>query len=131
MMINFCIVPDPQLVTLISNDVLSGADVTINCTLEFGQLVMESELSLLIMDVQLSRKGTYTMRNLSDSNPLISGTTLTYSTVVNSFSRSDSGNYSCVVTIRSHPNLEQPSSYYLNGTGKSVSIQVLITTGIE
>ena len=97
--------------------------------MEFGQLVMESELSLLMVDVQLSRKGTYTMRNLSDSNPLISGTTLTYSTVVNSFSRSDSGNYSCVVTTRPHPNLEQPSSFYLNGTEKSVSIQALITTG--
>ena len=121
-------VPDPQSVTLTSSDVLNGADVTINCTVEFGQGVMESELSLLMMDVQLSRMGT-DMRNLSDSNPTISGTMLTYSTVVNSFHRNDSGNYSCVATIRPHPTLAQPSSFYLNGTGKSVSNQTQITTG--
>ena len=103
--------------------------VTINCILEFGQLVMESELSLLMVDVQLARKGMDTMRNLSDSNPMTSGTTLTYSTVVNSFSRSDSGSYSCVVTIRPHPNLTEPFLFYLNGTGKSVSNQTQITTG--
>ena len=99
--------------------------------MKFSQSVMESELSLLVVDVRLSRKETDTMTNLSYSYLTISdsGTTLTYSTVVNSFSRSDSGNYSCLVTIRPHPNLEQPSSFYLNGTGKSVSIQALITTG--
>ena len=122
-------VPDPQLVTLTSSDVFEGDDVTINCTLEFDQPVMEIELSLLMVDVQLSSQETYTMRNLSDSNPVISGTTLTYSTVVNSFSRSDSGNYSCVVTIRPHPNLTQLSSFYLNRTEKSMSNQTQVTTG--
>ena len=29
-------VPDPQSVTFTSSDVLDGADVTINCTVEFG-----------------------------------------------------------------------------------------------
>ena len=90
---------------------------------------MESELSLLMVDVQLSRKGTNTMRNLSDSNPKISGTTLIYTTVVTLFSRRDSGNYSCEATIRPHPNLEQPSSFYLHGTGKLVSNQTQVTTG--
>lgn len=122
-------VPDPQSVTLTSSGVLNGADVTINCTVEFGQGVMESELSLLMVDVQLSRKGTDMMRNLSDSDPTISGTTLTYSTVVKSFRRSDAGNYSCVATIRPHPRLAQPSSLYLHGTGKLVSNQTQVTTG--
>ena len=90
---------------------------------------MESELSLLMVDVQLSRKGTNNMRNLSDSNPKISGTTLIYTTVVTLFSRRDSGNYSCEATIRPHPNLEQPSSFYLHGTGKLVSNQTQVTTG--
>ena len=92
---------------------------------------MEIELSLLMVDVQLSRKGTDTTRNLSDSNPMISdsGTTLTYSTMVNSFSRSDSGNYSCIVTIRPLPKLIQPFLFYLNGTGRSMSNQTQVTTG--
>jgi hypothetical protein len=131
-MINF-IVPDPQSVTLTSGDVHDGADVTINCTVEFaiGQTVMESELLLLTVEVQLivSRKGTDIMRNLSDSTSVVSGTTLIYSTVLNSFSRSDSGNYSCVATITPHQNSTQPSSFYLHGTGKSVSNKTQVTTG--
>ena len=98
--------------------------------MKFSQSVTESELSLLVVDVQLSRKEMDTIKNLSDSYPMISGAILTYTTVVNSFSRSDSGNYSCVATIRPHPNLEQPSSFYLHGTGKLVSNQTRVTTGI-
>ena len=97
--------------------------------MKFSQSVTESELSLLVVDVQLSRKEVGTMKNLSDSYPTISGATLIYTTVVNSFSRTDSGNYSCVVTIRPHPNLEQPSSFYLYGIGKLVSNQTQVTTG--
>ena len=122
-------VPEPQSVTLTSSNVFERADVTINCTLDFGQPVMEIELSLLVVDVQLSSQEMYTMRNLSDPNPVISGTTLTYSTVITSFSRSDSGNYSCVVTIMPHPNLIQLSSFYLNRTEKSMYNQTQVTTG--
>ena len=82
-------------------------------------MVMESEVSLLMVDAQLSRDGT--MLNLS--NPEISGTTFTYTAIVNSFGRSDSGNYTCMATIR-----PQPSSVYLNGTGE-LSNATQVTTG--
>jgi hypothetical protein len=125
------VVPDPQFVTLTSGDVHDGADITINCTVEFGQTVMESEISLLMADMQLivSRRGIVTMRYLSNSSPTISGTTLTYSTVLNSFSRSDSGNYSCAATFTPHQISAQPSSFYLHRTGKSVSNKTQVTTG--
>ena len=82
---------------------------------------MESELSLLMVDARLSRDGIK-MRNLS--NPMIFGTTLTYTTVLNSFYRSDSGNYTCVATIR--PKL---FTVYLHGTGELSSNQIRVTTG--
>ena len=81
----------------------------------------ESELSLLMVDAQLFMLRGGTTRNLSVTNQAMSGTTLTYTTVVNSFGRSDSGNYSCVVTIR-------PSSIYLYGA-KELSYEIQVTTG--
>ena len=80
---------------------------------------MGSEVSLLMVDAQLLRDGT--MLNLS--NPKISGTTFTFTAIVNSFGRSDSGNYTCTATIR-----PRPSSVYLNGTGELSSV-TRVTTG--
>ena len=82
---------------------------------------MESELSSLMVDAQLSRDGI-TMRNLS--NLTRSSTTFTYTIVVSSFHRSDSRNYTCVATIR-----PKPLSVYLYGTGKLSSNQIRVTTG--
>ena len=82
----------------------------------------ESELSLLMADAQLFMLSGGATRNLSLTNQAISGTTLTFTTVVNSFGRSDSGNYSCVATIRS-------SSIYINGT-LELSNEIQVTTGI-
>ena len=87
--------------------------------------VMKSEFTLLdqVVDVELSRNATD--NNIVLRNPILSGTTLTYSTVMNSFLRSDSGNYSCMVTIR-----RPASSVYIYGTGKLlVSNQTQVTTG--
>ena len=82
---------------------------------------MESELSLLMVDAQLSRDGANIMTNLS--NQTISGTTFTYTTVVKSFHRNDSGNYSCMATIR-----PKTTSVYFYGTGE-LSNQTRLTTG--
>ena len=53
-----------------------------------------------------------TMLNLS--NPIIGGTTFTYTAQLNSFGhgRNDSGNYTCTANIR-----PQPTLTYLSGTG--------------
>ena len=122
-------VPDPQSVTLTSNCIFNGADVTLNCIVELNPTVtvMKSELTLLdqVVDVQLSRNATGSRSdNIVLKSPMLSGTTLTYSMVMNSFLRSDSGNYSCMVTIRS-----PPSSINIYGTGKPVSNQTQVTTG--
>ena len=102
-------VPDPLSVSLTSSSgttVINGSDVTINCTVEFSPALTESELSLLMVDAQLFMLRNGVSRNLSLMNQAITGTTFTYITAVNSFGRSDSGNYSCVATIR-------PASIYL------------------
>lgn len=117
-------VPEPQSFGLKSSGgatVLNGSDVTIDCTIELGPTVMESELSLLMVETQLFMVRDGVTRNLSLTSQAISGTTFTYTTVVNSFSRSDSGNYSCEASIR-------PSSIYLYGD-LELSHKISITTG--
>ena len=117
-------VPDPQSVSLTSSSgttVINGSHVTITCTVKLGPSVSESDLSLLIVDAQLFMRRNGVMRNLSSTHQAVSGTTLTYAAVVNSFGMSDSGNYSCVATIR-------PSSIYLYGTSE-LSNQIQVTTG--
>ena len=107
-----CIVPTPSSLILTSssgntNIIMVGSDVTLTCTLVLNSAIVPSDLSLLMVDVQLFRDGTPL------SNPTMSpvtGTTLTYTTQLNSFSRSDSGNYTCTATIRL-----QPSTTYLTG----------------
>ena len=87
------------------NDITST--VAVNCVVELGPSVMESELSLLMVDTQLSRDGT----PLPLTGPTVSGTTLTYTTQFETFRRSDSGNYTCTATVG-----PQPTSTYLSGT---------------
>ena len=116
-------VPDPQSVSLTSSSgttVINGSHVTITCTVELGPSVSESDLSLLMVDAQLFVHRNGVTKNLS-STQIVSGTTLTYATAVNSFGMSDSGNYSCVATTR-------PSSVYLYGTSE-LSNQIQVTTG--
>jgi hypothetical protein len=68
---------------------------------------MESELSLLMVEAQLFRDGT----PLTLTAPTVSGTIFTYATQLNSFGRSDSGNYTCTATTR-----PQPTATYLSGS---------------
>ena len=97
-----------------------GSFITVTCTIELGPVVTESELSLLMVDVQLSRDGTM----LILIGPTVTGTIITYTTQLNSFGRSDSGNYTCIATVR--PN-NQPS--YLIGNRTLISKIIMISTG--
>ena len=84
--------------------------------MDLGPAVIESELSLLMVDTQLSRDGT----SLALTGPTVTGTIFTYITQLNSFGKNDSGNYTCTTTIR-------PSTY-LTGT-RRLSETVKITIG--
>ena len=81
------------------NPITIGLDVTLTCMVKMNEKVFESDLSLLMVDTQLSRDGT----PLSLTGPTVIGIrTFTYTTQLNSFGRNDSGNYTCTATVRSN-----------------------------
>ena len=100
------------------NDITST--VAVNCVVELGPSVMESELSLLMVDTQLSRDGT----PLTLTGPMVSGTTFTYTRRFETFGRSDSGNYTCTATVG-----PEPTAVYLSGSG-SLTNTARITIGV-
>ena len=94
------IVPPPSSLMLTSSgnsDIVTvGTGVALTCTLTLSSAIVEFDLSLLIVDAQLSRDGT----PLALTGPIVTGTTFTYTTQLNSFGRSDAGNYTCNATVR-------------------------------
>ena len=82
--------------------------VTVTCTTELNSAVLESDLTLLMVSAQLTHPNG-TMLNLSNT---MRGTTFTYTTQLNSFGRTDSGNYTCTAEVR-----PQQTTIYLTGTG--------------
>ena len=135
MVLNWCnyysflhAVPDPQSVSLSSDPVtpvISGRDVTLVCTVRMSQdhIIMDSEIFLLMADSQIFRPdGT----PLTTTGPSVTGTTFTFTAQLNSFGRSDSGNYTCNATVRA-----QPSAMYLTGIATMVVTARItrITTG--
>ena len=96
-----------------------GSDVTLTCTVELSPSVVNSDLSVLMVDAQLSRDGT----PLTLTGPTVAGTTFTYTIQLDSFGRNDSGNYTCTATVRPHPN-----STFLAGND-TLSDTVRITSG--
>ena len=89
-----------------SDTVTIGSGITLTCTLMLNSAIVVSDLSLLMVDAQLSKDGTpltLTGRTMTD-------TTFTYTTQLVSFRRSDSGNYTCTATVG-----PQPTSIYLAG----------------
>ena len=96
-----------------------GSDVTLTCAIEFGTTVVDSDLSLLMVDAQLSRNGT----PLTLTGPTVTGTTFTYTIQLDSFGRNDSGNYNCSATVK-----PKPTSSYLVGE-QTLSNVVRVTTG--
>ena len=87
--------------------VVFGSDVTLTCTLGLNMAIVGNDVSLLMVEIQLSRDGV-----LFDnpSQPSVTDTTFIYTTQLNSFGRSDFGNYTCTATIR-----PQPTAVYLTG----------------
>ena len=84
---------------------------------------MESDLSLLTVDVHLYKDRAPLGGTLTDY--AVSGTTYTYTTRLNSFSSSDSGNYMCSTSVG--PN---DQARYLMGSGIRMSENIVITTGL-
>ena len=82
-----------------------------------GQGVLPSDLSLLMVDTQLSRDGT----TLDLVDPVVSGTTFTYTIQLNSFGRNDSGDYVCTANVT----LLQPSTY-LTGMGRATDMSEVV-----
>ena len=87
--------------------------MTVTCTVVMGDGISQSDLSLLVVDAQLSRDGT----PLNRTGPVISGTTFTYTFQLYSFRRSDSGTFNCTATVR-----PQQISTYLTGVGKQSAV---------
>ena len=83
--------------------------VILACIVELNLAVMEAELTLLMVESSLTKPDRTT---LTLSNPVVSGTIITYTTQLNSFGRSDSGNYTCTIDVR-----PKPTSTYLTGSG--------------
>ena len=98
-----------------------GSSIIVFCTVELGPSILESELSLVIVDAWLSRDGT-PLTLLTD--PTVTDTAFTYTTQFNSFGRSDSGNYTCNATVRPKSQIS-----YLKGNGTHASKVTTISTG--
>ena len=84
-----------------------GSNITLTCALKLSSSILDSEIFLLMVDVQLFRNGS----PLPVFGPIVNGTTYIYTTQLNSFQRSDYGSYNCTATVR-----PRPTSIYLIGT---------------
>ena len=116
------LVPAPT-VTLMSDltgsVVVVGSTVTLTCTVTMNQTVRESDLIILTVDTHLSVLGG---ESRALTGPRVTGTTFTYTTQLNSFGRSDSGNYICRSTVRPQPEI---SSYLMITASSPVASQAL------
>ena len=116
-------VPTPSSLTLTttSEAAVVGSDITLTCTLVLNPAIVGSENALLTVNAQLFRDGTL----LALPGITVTGTTFTYTTLVNSFGRSDSGNYTCNATVRP---LSESTSLYLTGV-EMLSSKISIIAG--
>ena len=92
--------------------------VTVTCTVELNSAILQSDLTLLMVSTQLTHPNG-TMLSLSNT---IRGTTFTYTTQLNSFGRSDSGNYKCTAGVRL-----QPIATFLMGSDSRTSTAKITT----
>jgi hypothetical protein len=92
----------------------------VNCEVDFGQLVTESELSLLTVEAELFRDGT----PLALDAPIMRGSRFIFESAVCSFRDSNVGSYNCTATVS-----PAPSSQFLTGTGQGTSPLVTLTIG--
>ena len=120
--VTFKLVPSPTSVSLTNskpNPIWPESDVNLSCRVKLSPLVVESDLSVILVDAWLSRDGT--RLNLTDS-PTIAGTTITYNILLDLFGWRDSGNYTCTATIRS------PSKAHLSDSGSVLSNDTKVST---
>ena len=94
----------------------AGTSVELICTVELIPAISQSDLSLLMVNAQLSRDGT----PLALIGPTVTGTTFTYTIQLDSFSACDSGNYTCTVTV----SLLSPSSFITGNATLSNSTRI-------
>ena len=106
-------------VTVTNNPVTVGSSATVVCIVEMDPRVQPSELSLLVVDAQLSRDGTA----VTLTGPNVTDTTFTYTIQLDSFGRNDSGNYTCTASVR-----PRPTSENLNQSGEQ-SYSITIRAG--
>ena len=78
------------------NPITIGSDVTLTCMVKMDEKILDSDLSLVMVDAQLSRDGN----PLALTGPTVTGTTFIYSRQFESFRRN--GNYTCTATVRSN-----------------------------
>ena len=74
------------------------ASVDVICTVEFDPAVVGTNLTLLMVDAQLSRDGM----TLALTGQPMAGTKLTYSSQITSFEMSNVGDYLCTATVSLH-----------------------------
>ena len=101
----------PSSITLTSSKAqdfiqIIGSNITLTCAVKLNSSILDSEIFLLMVDVQLFRNGS----PLPVFGPIVNGTTFIYTTRLNSFQRSDYGSYNCTATVR-----PRPTSIYLTG----------------
>ena len=121
----FSSVPPPSSVSVTStpsspvNNIVST--VTVNCVVELSPALRASDVSLLMMDIRMSRDGT----QQTLTGPTVTGSTVTYTRRFGSFGRNDSGNYTCTVNIRP----TGPTASYIIGSAERTSTSE-ITIGV-
>ena len=91
----------------------------LTCTVKLNSAIAASEIFLLTENAQLFKDGNL----LALEGPRVSDTTITYTAQLNSFQRSNFGNYTCSATIR-----PQPSSTYVTGID-ALSDMIIIKPG--
>ena len=122
-MLLFVIVPPPDSVNLLSSKVNPiwpiGSNISLTCIVKLNPV---ADFSLLTAHIQLSRNENPLPPT---SNLTINGTTFTYTTQLNSFERTDSGNYTCIATFRSnisHITMSNPVTNSINITTGKIAI---------
>lgn len=117
---DICTVPNPSVAvaSIPSTPIPDGTQtVFLTCTVELGSSILESDLSLLMVDAQLSRNGNTVMQ----AGLSVTGTTFTYIFLIGSFGIGDSGMYNCTATVSL-----RISSSYLTGISVQSGLTELI-----
>ena len=92
-----------------------------NCVVELSPAVMESEVSLVMVDAELFRDGT----PMTLTRPTVTGTRFIFGAAVSCFNDNDVGNYTCTATVRP----TESSSRLLTGMGRMTSALERIIIG--